>query len=55
METINCTKCGENVETIRRSVATKQKIIKQACDCTEASHDAMAYEVEGWDWISYDG
>lgn len=55
METAHCTNCGEDVRQVRRPHGPKSQIIKQACDCNETSHDAMPYEVDGWEWISYDG
>lgn len=55
METAHCTNCGEDVRQIRRPHGPKSSIIKQACDCTEATHDAIPYEVDGWEWVSYDG
>lgn len=55
MEGAFCTDCQEFVDKRRVEDGYGGYIIKQACDCTQAPHDAMPYEVDGWEWASIDG
>jgi len=55
MEGAFCTDCQEFVGTRREQSGPHSKRIIQACDCTEAPHDTLPYEVDDWEWASIDG
>lgn len=55
MEGAFCTNCQEFVQTVREPDGFGGYVIKQACDCNDARHDALPYEVDGWEWGSIDG